>query len=74
MEKDNKCRTCGAKLQGKTAIDVGYCVPCYNVMMSDPDDEEDDFKFCSECDGHDACSDFGCAIKSGLEHLVKKPL
>lgn len=30
-------------------------------------DEEDDFQSCGDdCDQPDACSDFGCAIKSGL--------
>lgn len=27
---------------------------------------EDEFTPCSGCDGHDACEDFGCAIKSGI--------
>jgi hypothetical protein len=36
--------------------------------------DSDDFQPCGECDGHDACSDFGCAIKSGLGHLVKTDL
>jgi hypothetical protein len=36
--------------------------------------DEDEFQHCSECDGHDACADFGCAIKAGLGHLVNKPL
>lgn len=41
----------------------------------DPDDDNDyepDFVPCSSCDGHAACEDFGCAIKLGLEHMVKK--
>ena len=38
------------------------------------DDDEDDFDRCGDCDGHDACADFGCAIKSGLGHLVQPPL
>lgn len=71
---DNRCRECGTKLHGKNAIDVGYCIPCYNMMMADPEDDEDDFQPCSDCDGHDACADFGCAIKSGLGHLLQKPL
>lgn len=36
--------------------------------------DSDDFQPCDGCDGHDACSDFGCAIKSGLGHLIKNPL
>jgi hypothetical protein len=71
---DNRCRECGSNLSGKNAIDVGYCIPCYNMMMADPDDVVDDFQRCAECDGHDACSDFGCAMKSGLGHLLKYPL
>jgi hypothetical protein len=35
-------------------------------------DDEDDFQRCSNCDGHDACADFGCAIKLGLGHLVQR--
>lgn len=70
---DNRCRECGTQLLGKDARDVGYCLSCYNRMMADPEDE-DDFEPCSECDGHDACADFGCAIKSGLGHLLQKPL
>lgn len=37
-----QCRECGTKLQGKAAIDVGYCLPCYNMMMAGPDEDEDD--------------------------------
>lgn len=36
-------------------------------------DDDDDFEQCSDCDGHDACRDFGCAIKHGLGHLVQLP-
>ena len=71
---DNRCRECGTKLHGKNAIDVGYCIPCYNMMMSDPDDVVDDLQRCADCDGHDACEDFGCAIKAGLRHLLQKPI
>jgi hypothetical protein len=70
---DNKCRECGTQLLSKNARDVGYCLSCYNMMMADPEDDEDDFQECSGCDGHDACRDFGCAIKAGLGHLVNKP-
>lgn len=71
---DNRCRECGTKLIGKNAIDVGYCIPCYHMMMADGYDDEDDFQECSECDGHDACHDFGCAIKAGLGHMLQKPM
>lgn len=71
---DNRCRECGTKLIGKNAIDVGYCLSCYNIMMDDPEDDDDEFQPCNDCDGHDACADFGCAIKSGLGNLLQKPL
>ncbi len=68
---DNRCLECGVRLQGKNAIDVGYCVSCYNMMMADPDeDEEDGFQRCADCDEHDACVDFGCAIKAGI---IRRP-
>lgn len=36
-------------------------------------DDEDRFTPCSNCDGHEACEDFGCAFKLGVGHLVKQP-
>lgn len=30
------------------------------------EDSEIEFYPCSGCDGHDACEDFGCAIKAGI--------
>ncbi len=38
------------------------------------DNDDDDFTPCSDCDGHDACRDFGCAIDLGLEHMINPPL
>ena len=29
-------------------------------------DEDDEFNACSQCDGHPACEDFGCAIIHGI--------
>lgn len=40
----------------------------------DFNDEEIEFIPCSECDGHPACEDFGCAIEAGLRRLLKKEL
>ena len=40
----------------------------YFEMTDDYDEEE--FERCSQCDGHDACQDFGCAFKLGVGHLV----
>ncbi|MFN7407985.1 MAG: hypothetical protein ACK5SL_15770, partial [Cyclobacteriaceae bacterium] len=45
--------------------------PKYDKDYNDRDDDDDEFEACSECDGHDACVDFGCAVKAGLGHLVK---
>jgi len=38
------------------------------------DEDDDGFVPCADCDGHDACRDFGCAIKLGLSHMVRQPL
>ena len=45
-----------------------------NQQPDDPDEFEDEIEFipCDQCDGHDACADFGCAIAAGLGRLVKK--
>lgn len=42
-----------------------------NNDFDNDDFDNDDFEPCSQCDGHDACVDFGCAFKLGLGHLVK---
>ncbi len=34
-------------------------------LLSEKDDEIE-FERCPDCDGHDACEDFGCAIKQGI--------
>ena len=36
------------------------------------DDDIPEFQRCSDCDGHDACEDFGCAIKLGV--MITEPL
>lgn len=33
-----------------------------------------EFTNCSNCDGHPACEDFGCAFKLGLDDLVENDL
>ncbi len=33
-------------------------------------DEDEHFDRCEDCDGHDACLDFGCAFENGCGHLV----
>lgn len=35
-------------------------------------DEDGEFTPCDQCDGHDACEDFGCGIGLGLGKMVKK--
>lgn len=63
---DNRCRSCGIKLIGKNAISVGYCIPCYAMLMADPDDGVDEFQTCANCSTYDICSNLGCAMKSHL--------
>jgi hypothetical protein len=41
-QDDNRCLRCGIHLIGKNAIDVGYCIPCFNAEMADDEDEQDD--------------------------------
>jgi len=60
---DNRCLECGTKLIGRNAIDVGYCIPCYNMMMADDgsdDDEQPEYYHCCTC-GKTAVN------KSGIE-------
>lgn len=40
-----KCRTCKKQLHGKNAIDVGYCLDCYNEMMADDEDDGPDLNY-----------------------------
>lgn len=37
--------------------DETVCGKCHSSMA---EDDEDEFEPCSDCDGHDACRDFGC--------------
>lgn len=70
------CPECGIGLEG-AEIRMRFCQNCKTHWdISEPDffDEEDDFQECDDCDGHDACRDFGCAFKHGLGHLVQPPL
>jgi len=42
---DPKCIKCHKILIGKNAIDVGYCLNCYNLMMADEDDDTPDINY-----------------------------
>lgn len=44
------------------------------MILSEEDEIEIEFQRCSDCDGHDACEDFGCAFQSGLGHLVNRTM
>lgn len=57
-----ECKNCGGPVIGDNFI----CDQCRD------DNEEIEFTPCSECDGHPACEDFGCAIEAGLRRLLKK--
>jgi len=49
-----------------------FCPDCKGDSFQIPDELdadaeiENDFIRCKDCDGHDACEDFGCAIKQGI--------
>lgn len=66
------CLGCGNYSAGIESFDFsdmpGYCSDCRDEIksMDDDYDDEDYFDPCSDCDGHDACADFGCAIKAGI--------
>lgn len=61
----SKCIKCGEPTYGDNFI----CDGCREV---DEFDDDREFIPCSECDGHPACEDFGCAYELGLGRLVKK--
>ena len=43
-----------------------------HVKEPEPDDDDEiEFTSCDNCDGHDACEDFGCAIALGIK--IKPP-
>lgn len=50
------------------------CQALWDADESSDDLEDDEFQPCAECDGHDACRDFGCAFKLGLGYMVRQPL
>lgn len=44
---------------------------CMQLENDDDDSYEDaEFAPCSQCDGHPACEDFGCAFQLGLGRMV----
>lgn len=65
-EKTFTCNECKHTLPiiNRSNKDKTLCYMC--DINYDSDDDEDDFQCCADCDLPDACSDFGCAIKSGL--------
>lgn len=42
-----------------------------DLRQKEFDHEQDNFNTCDNCDGHDACRDFGCAFKLGLGKIVQ---
>lgn len=60
------CPACGCKWSME-AVKFNECDSCgYPQIKGDFDHDLDpngDFIPCSNCDGHDACRDFGCAIE-----------
>lgn len=51
---DNECLTCTCE----------WAQNIYADEYGEPD--EDLFQRCGDCDSHDACEDFGCAIDHGV--------
>lgn len=46
---------------------AGICKNCKTDLSEEQiEDDEQDFECCSDCDNHDACEDFGCAVKQGI--------
>lgn len=63
---------CGGDIDDMVFDTQLYCSCCdWDDIL---DEDYDDFESCGDCDGHDACRDFGCAIAAGLSHLVNKTL
>lgn len=64
------CDVCGENVLVQEKVDVPFdaiiCGKCHTSMMSDDTCEAEEFDRCSQCDGHDACADFGCAIVAGF--------
>lgn len=54
--------------QDKIKLKTVYLPVPVSEGLPEEDDSSDEFEFirCSSCDGHDACVDFGCAIKAGI--------
>jgi len=76
--ENNTCHGCGNKYDNCICEELDAERDDGKHPDDDPNDGdydvEDNFQPCSECDGHDACSDFGCAIKAGLGHMLQHPL
>lgn len=78
----NFCGACGHELtmQERLENECWNCVARQIEDMNSDDDfeedeyEEEDWQPCSDCDGNDACFDFGCALKLGLDMLLPQPL
>lgn len=68
--KEKPCDICGDGVLVQERVDKPLdgtiCGKCHTSMLNDDDYDEDEFEPCSNCDGHDACADFGCAIKAGI--------
>lgn len=68
------CINCGSECYCSGDIDDAmvsktpkFCEGCgCEEMFEDDDYDEPEFIRCSDCDGHDACVDFGCAIEAGI--------
>lgn len=64
MKKYDFCPNCSIGLNSREMA-LGFCQNCKH-NWNEEDEYEDDFDHCADCDLPDACSDFGCAIKTGV--------
>lgn len=64
------CAVCKKYLPTQGLQEQGMCNECDDRTHDVSISFEDEFKECSDCDGHPACEDFGCAFENGCGHLV----
>lgn len=66
MKKYDFCPNCSIGLNSRE-MQLGFCQNCkHDWTDEDEFDDDDDFQCCDKCDLPDACSDFGCAIRTGV--------
>ncbi len=62
---------CSGDIDDTQGMSDENCKGCGCETGREYNGDEDDFEPCSECDGRDACADFGCAVEHGIVGLAK---